>query len=345
MAHELEYRDGRWSFFSVAETAWHRLGEVLVTAPTFEEAIKLGHLDYEVEKRETFFTCHTHDGDTYQKPSKTGFSVVRTDTQEELGTVGADYQPIQNEAAFEVLRPLVDQGVAQIETGGVIRNGADAWLLVRWDLTKFGPVVRQIFGDEVLPYGLVSTNHTGRRGVLLSDCNCRVVCANTLGFAERETAHRVMVKHSRESKTRLVDAAEQMWGGIIDRYEKLAGQYAALRETFLTEEQFTRAVLDVIAPHPLSNPKFNPDAKLAESVVERAEKRRAEVRRLWMEGKGHSGEPTAWFAYNGAVEAIDHRPDIFPTRAGSWRTASLLDGALKKAKDATLESLLQLTNA
>jgi phage/plasmid-like protein (TIGR03299 family) len=342
MAHELEIIGGRASFFSVNETAWHGEGEVLTEAPTLDEGIAIARLGYEVEKRPTTFTCTTPDGDTYQKTSDSAFVIVRKDTQTELGAVGANYVPVQNVDAFRVLEPLLDTGVARLETGGVIRNGADAWLMIRWDLAKFGPIVREIFADEVVPFGLLANNHNGRRGILLQDTNIRVVCANTLGFAESTTERRIVVKHSAQGMDRIIDAAQTMWHGVIERYEVLAQQYATLRATMITQDQFNSLVLDEVAPHPVNNPKFNPDAKLAEVVVERAERKRAALQDAWLNGKGHTGEQNAWYAYNGAVEVLDHNRDLFPTKGGAWRTASLLDGALKQTKDKVLAGLLKV---
>lgn len=340
MAHELEIRDGRASFFSVKESAWHQEGEVLLTAPDLDTALQIGRLDYPVEKRPTQFACTTPDGDTYYKPSTSAFVTVRADTQQELGSVGKDYVPVQNVDAFRVLEPLLDAGVASLETGGVIRNGADAWLLMRWNMAQLGSKTQDIFADEIRAFGLVANNHNGRRGILLQDTNIRVVCANTLGFAERSGENRLVVKHSSQGLDKLIEAAQTLWHGVIARYDRLSEQYALLRQTIMTTEQFEAAVLDVVAPDPLQNPQFNPIAPMAQYVLDRARRKRAEVTRLWAEGLGHTGDPTAWYAYNAAVEAIDHNRELFPTRAGSWRTGALLDGQLKKMKDTVLANCL-----
>lgn len=341
MSHELEIRDGRASMFTVNQTAWHREGVLLTQAPSFADALALGRLDYTVEKRPTYRIV-TVDGAQQSVRNGMAFVTVRTDTEEELGSVGRDYVPMQNTDAFRILEPLIDSGIATLETGGVLRNGADAWLLVKWDLDRFGPVVREIFADELVPFGLLANNHAGRRGILLQNTSIRVVCANTLGFAEGSTERRVMVRHSAEAKSQLVAAAEALWGGIIERYEVLATQYRTLKTRVLEEEEFTRAVEDVIAPDPRVDPKFNPDAKRAELVIERADRKRGEVRRLWTEGKGHTGDHSAWEAYNAAAELLDHNRDLFPTRGGAWRTASLIDGQLHQKKDAVLSNLLEI---
>ena len=83
------------------------------------------------------------------------------------------------------MKPLVDQGVLRLETGGVLRDGADAWLLGQWDLSKFGDVANEVFGAEgILPYATVMANHSGRRGILLGSTSIRICCSNTLGAAQ-----------------------------------------------------------------------------------------------------------------------------------------------------------------
>ncbi|MBN9517148.1 DUF932 domain-containing protein [bacterium] len=142
--------------------------------------------------------------------------------------------------------------------------------------------------------------------------------------------------HKGDASARLAEAAQRMFHGVVDRFEVIARQYRLLMGCRLSEDAFARLVLDAVA----LDPRFNPDAKLAEAVVDRVRRKRSAVRRLWVEGKGHTGEPTAWFAYNGAAEALDHDRGLWPTRAGSWRTASLLDGELARLKTRVLDNLV-----
>ena len=61
---------------------------------------------------------------------------------------------------------------------------------------------------------------------------------------------------------------------------------------------------------------------------------------IWSEGKGHTGEKTAWYAFQAVAEALDFNRDLWPTRAGSWRTASLLNGQLAELKNRVLDNLV-----
>jgi hypothetical protein len=67
--------------------------------------------------------------------------------------------------------------------------------------------------------------------------------------------------------------------------------------------------------------------------------------RLWTEGKGHTGEKNAWFALNAAYELLDHNRELYPTRAGSFRTASLLTGELALMKGRVTDGLVNYAMA
>jgi hypothetical protein len=112
---------------------------------------------------------------------------VRTDRDEVLGIVSQRYQPLQNRDAFEVLEPLLDAGLATLETGGSLRRGRDAWMLVRFRVDS--PVVRELFADEVIPFGLISNSHAGQWRVVVQESPLRrSVIVNGLGTLPLSTA-------------------------------------------------------------------------------------------------------------------------------------------------------------
>jgi len=358
MAHELTFRDGAAEMFSVVKPAWHNEGILLDAPPNLDEALTMAGLRFEVDKRNTFRAVEVpavYDAngvelkaaETTYEPNAAAFVTVRTDTMQELGAVGPGYSVLQNLDAFRAIEPLLDSGILALETGGSLREGADVWLMGQFDLEKFGPIVREIFAGEVVPYALFTNNHSGRRAATVSLTPIRVVCANTLGYSEQLAdggRHKqIKIQHTGDATEKMIEASEELMGGIVERYEVLAKHYRALKETFLTEAEFQAAVLDVVSPDPRKSSKFNPEAKLANLVVERHEKRVELVTRLWDEGAGHSGDHSAWEAYNGAVQAIDHDTDIFPIRGGSWRTQSLLDGKLASLKEGVLENVTALS--
>ena len=235
-----------------------------------------------------------------------------------------------------MLQPLIDGGLAAIETAGSLRGGRDVWLLVRFNVAD--PRVREVFATEVVPFGLLSNNHAGERGVVLQETPIRVVCANTLGLA-LETAKRgrmVSVRHTLGVEERTTAAAGRLWRGIIERYRLVAEQYRLLRQCYLEVGEFRRLVLDVVSPMPDPRPAPSHAHRATE---ERVIERRERLHELWLHGAGHRGERSAWEAYNGAVEALDHDERLWRTRGS--RAGSLMAGGLGALKQRVLDGLVQ----
>lgn len=331
MAHEVE------QMFSVRETPWHRLGTILVEAPTFADALRIGGLDYEVEKRPTY----VRDGTLYEE-SNVAFVTMRKDTGQELGAVGPGYTPCQNVDAFRVLEPLMDQGFIKLETGGSLREGADAWLLGKMTLpeSQASTILAEL---GVQPYALVANNHSGRRGVLVMETPVRVVCANTLSLAER--CGGFIVRHTGDVEAKVVEAAMTLWSDLLDRYETLTKQFRLLKAYQMdTALHRDLVVKTAIGRHPTQRKGWNPEARMATAVIERYEVRAKEIVRLWFEGEGHEADNSAWEAYNGLVQCVDHNEELFPTKSGVYRTAALLDGRLRQIKADVLTELVDAAN-
>ena len=338
MSHELDTRaDGTGAVFSVRQTPWHREGTVLRDAPSFEEAIRVGGLDFEVDVRQLFVRSEVVPDlpvFTYD-PAGNAAATVRTDRGTVLGIVTERYQPLQNRDAFGVLEPLLDAGLASLETGGALREGRDVWMLVRFNVDS--PIVQEVFADEVIPYGLISNNHSGQRKVVVQETPVRVVCANTLGLALADRSRALGVRHTASVEARTVEAARQLWSGLIERYETAARQYQALKARHIDAALFRRLVLDVAAPVPsaLAGGNLTPRQELARN---RVIARRLRISQLWMEGTGHSGDRSMWEAYNAVAESIDHDGELWRVRGP--RTAALMDGRLGEIKNRVLATLV-----
>lgn len=324
--------------FSVKETPWHREGTVLDNPPTTEEAVYLAGLNWQVKKIPVYY----RDEQSIYKRSTLGFVTVRTDTMQELGMVGPQYEVIQNDVAFNILNPLIDEGLVTLETGGCLRRGEDVWLQARFVIRD--QFVVDVLKDEVVPFCLISNNHTGRRGASVSITPIRTVCANTLGFAQDRLDQGldkgIVVRHTGDAQAKLVEAAETLFEGVVERYKAVAKAYAILKKLYLTPQEHEVLVLDELAPWPQTRKSFNPEARTANLVINRAEAKRKELQRLWYFGDGHIGDLSGWEAYNGVCQCLDHNTELWPTRGGAYRTASMLNGTIAQRKSAVLDNLL-----
>lgn len=346
MAHELDTREnGIASIFSVKETPWHSLGTILKAAPKFIDAMELGGLNFNVDLRPMKALVPVNDsGDTIEVDVPENFAVVRDDRKSVLGVVGPSYRVLQNAEAFGVLEPLLDAGLASLETGGTLREGRDVWMMVRFNIDD--AKVREVFGKEVVPFGLISNNHNGSRKVVLQETPIRVVCANTLGMAlGAKGAKAITVRHTANVKVNVVDAAKELFATLTTRYVTIANQYEALKLMRLTERKFEKLVLDVVAPLPEAptgeRATKNKIATAAyDRALARAEEKRSSLTELWTAGDGHTGDHSAWEAYNAVTQSVDHDGEMW--KAGN-RLEALFDGGLADTKQKALESLFAAT--
>ncbi|OFV89547.1 MAG: hypothetical protein A3J75_05060 [Acidobacteria bacterium RBG_16_68_9] len=227
--------------------------------------------------------------------------------------------------------------MATLETGGTLRGGKDAWLLVKFKVDD--PVVQEVFAGEVVPFGMVHANH-GSRASYLMLTPIRVVCANTLGMAHegRQVDQYVKVVHRGGARIRLVEAAERMFSGIVERYKVIALQYSAMKARILTVDEFTASVLDTLAPLPEASDVASSRGFTA--AMNRAETRRTTLRLHWEGGRGHAGDHSAWEAYNGAIETLDHEEGVFTVRGS--RVESMLMGRLQDQKQKVADAIYAL---
>jgi len=365
--------NGMAAFVSRIQTAWHREGTVFDRAPSYEEAMEHGGLDWEVEKVPHYVHLERVGRmdylpyDTIQKvevESKDSFSVVRTDRDEVIGTVGHVWKPLQNRTAFGMLEPLLDQGYAQIETAGSLNGGQQVWMLVQFNLENIvrhaeealskleigedaGMAALYDLIEETAPFALFSNDHGGKAKARIMETWVRVVCSNTFRMAlgKAEQGINVEVSHTSNVVQDYTDGAKVLLGGIASRYVSLAETRAMMERTVLPSDisyatsPFRSLVLDTAVPilHLEKKVQRREDSGQTRAALDRAHDKRAEITRLWTRGDGHSGSHSAWEAFQGLVQWTDH--DDAATR-GDTRVASLYSGSLAEVKNRVGRQLL-----
>ena len=270
-------------------------------------------------------------------------AVIRSDTGEALGVVSPRYKPIQIRDQWAGLDPLIDAGLASIETLGSIKNGRYIWGMVKFNSDEIPEwdELQELVG-EIQPYGLVYDVKDGSGAAVLANTNVRVVCNNTLEAARAGLTNCIKIKHVGDTAAKVREAADDMWGGIIEGLNMLRVRYMTLDNIHLMNSEFDDLVLNPISPIPTDPNLFKTEARF-DTAVDRAKARREEVRRLWFEGKGHTGRSTAWEALNGAIEALDHNEaGLFRKSRNNQQIASMINGTNAKLKQTITNNLLTL---
>jgi len=189
------------TMMSVREKPWHGLGEIVDSAPTSADAIRLAGLDWDVISNPIF--------DASGKEISGFKANTRNYDNSVLGIVSDKYKIVQNSEAFEFTDNLIDSGDVRYETAGSLKNGKQIWLLAKMDDTK-------ILGDTVEPYVCFTNTHDGTGAIKICMTPIRVVCNNTLNIA-LTTAHRSWsTKHMGDMQSKLREAKITL--GLANKY-------------------------------------------------------------------------------------------------------------------------------
>lgn len=286
MAHNINRNNGKDSIVYAGETPWHKLGTKVDGAFDSDTALKLGGLDFSVEK----VGLQTIDG--HAVPNR--FGLRRTDNKDILGVVAGMYQPLQNRDAFRFFDGCFGKGKARYEVAGVLGKGEKVWLLA-----KLPGDFRIGSGEDVVGKWLLLTNgHDTTEAVRARFTPIRVVCQNTLSAALSTKANEVRVQHIGDVPGKLEIAGKLL---------KQAGIYFDEIQTVFSgfvKHNIKSAELQRYAIRSLTGSDQSMDdlGKPTQNAVNR-------IKELHDIGRGHDIKGvrgTLWGAYNAVTEFVDH---------------------------------------
>jgi phage/plasmid-like protein (TIGR03299 family) len=320
MAHEIEtFTDGSAAFFSARQDAWHRLGTVTADCLTAEQVMQVAHLGgWNVRKLD--LTAHelTADGvRTLRIPDK--FATVRTHpvsgNTEYLGTVGTDYEPVQNESSCEVLNYLIDASGAHFETAGSLRGGRETFVTMKL------PAEMVIGGvDRLTTYLAALNSHDGTSAFRLIASPVRIVCANTQRMAENTARSSFAIRHTASAKARIAQARQAL--GLTWRYcEQFQRAAEQMINQTLTLADFERTVDQLWPLDPDPGPRTRSNHQ----------RRHSALRVLFRDAPTNASiRGTRWAGYQSVTEYLDHHA---PAKDGDVRAARVLtSGAIAEVK-------------
>lgn len=307
MSHEIEhFEDGSDAFVGARTPAWHKLGTILPSGVTAEQAMDLARLgDWQIEKSpvQAVFTRITGSGEhrevTEMLPTQYALTRINpvTGRREPLGgkwqrCVGERYEIMPNEHLTDFLQALVDESGAFIETAGSIHGGADVFVTAKL------PDTMQVGGrDAVDQYVVVTNNHNGSSAVTGAVTPVRVVCANTLAAALRGARSAYHVRHTLGAKANVAEARRVL--GLSFRYlEDFQAEADRMIDQEYTDREFKELVSGLWAP---VGDTATPRSKTME------DNRNRTLRWLFSAADTNDGiHGTRWGAYQAVTEYLDH---------------------------------------
>jgi phage/plasmid-like protein (TIGR03299 family) len=291
---------------------WERVGIPLGRPETAEDAVRLAHLDYQVEKKRLLAVVGRSRMDV-----EGHFATIRMDNGRCLGIVKNRYSVVQNSEAFSFLTPIANKEL-YIETGGVVDAGRKAWLLVRLPSEmRIGPS-----RDGMRKCLLVVNSHDGSTNIVVKPTVLRIVCSNAIPAVLRGSDPEIRIRHTAQAHDRLseIRALLDQTKGTFEQIEYVFTRMSLKR---VTNEQ----ILDYVK-------KLIPDSADAESHA-RTENMRNQILRLHENGIGAKAfRGTVMGILNSVSEMTDHQA----TRDANKHLKSVLfGGAAEKLKNRALQ--------
>ena len=282
MAHQVE------TMAYAGETPWHGLGVPVSNDLTPVQMMEKAGVDWTVQECESFVDFNGERISTGQK------ALVRSTDGKVLTNVGKDWNPVQNEQAFEFFSEYVFAGDMEMHTVGSLKDGQMVWALakVKDSFDLFG-------GDTVESYLLFSNPHQYGKSIDVRFTPIRVVCNNTLSLSLSMQAERqVKVGHRVEFNPGEVKEALGIASEKLATYREMAEYLGSKRFSMDKLVEYYNTV------YPRTSDKRVQDKKLSVETLSRNAKECLNV--LETQPGAEFAEGSWWQAYNSVTFVTDH---------------------------------------
>jgi len=312
MAHMVE------TMAYAGEVPWHGLGVSVPADLTPAQMLEAAKLDWTVEKIPAFAKVAGKQVEIGQS------ALVRNSDNSILDVVSNDWNPVQNQEAFEFFNEFVAAGDMEMHTAGSLRDGQ-----IVWALAKVKESFELFKGDQIDSYLLFSNFHKYGFSTDVRFTPIRVVCNNTLTLSLNSAVER-MAKISHRQKFD-PDAVKGMLGIATDKlaqYKEMAqflGSKKYSDETIV--EYFTR-IFPVTGSNDKKKKELSKNAEIALDVLDK-------------QPGTEFASGTWWQAFNAVTYLTDH----VAGRNADNRLTSAWYGYHKGVKTKALETAIEYAEA
>ncbi len=317
MAHEVE------TMAYAGAVPWHGLGVAVSNDLAPRQMMEKAGLDWSVEKIPTYARVGDQEIPTGVE------ALVRSSDNKVLTQVGANWNPVQNEEAFDFFAEYCAAGDMEMHTAGSLKGGQMVWALAK---------IKESFdilgGDQVDSYLLFSNPHMYGKSIDVRFTPIRVVCNNTLTLSlGQQVANSCKLNHRSEFNPEKVKEAL----GIA--HEKFA-KYKEMAE-FLSTKKFT--VESLINYYNEVFPRTYQGKKevTVQDFKDLTTNGQAAYSFLETQPGAEFGEGTWWQALNSVTYLTDHKMG----RSADTRLASAWFGSNQSRKEKAVNKAVEFATA
>jgi phage/plasmid-like protein (TIGR03299 family) len=263
----------------IRTATWTNIGYDIRKATTVEEALKLSHLDYTVEK----VPCFLADG----TPIPGAFCTKKENSLETFGVVGKEFSIIQNIEGFDFINALVGEGLTFLKAG---ENRKMVWIIGQL------PTI-DILGDKITPHVIFQNSHGGNTTLKATIAPLRIICQNQFNLTFRKADNKISLRHTSSIKDRLHTAETVLAQNSIylDEFKKKAEEMASAKVSKNQVDSLLDGIFEVKAD-------FNP------TQVRRMEEKRERFLAAYQAEDNQNFIGTQWGLINAYTDFVTHKP-------------------------------------
>ena len=219
-------------------SAFDGVGLDLREVSSYDEALSSSGLDYTAEKRKMFLE------NGIEVPN--AFACVKSDSDDVLGVVGNQYNPVSNREAFSVAEEIVNNGWGNYEVGGPSYgskntvNFAKAFMVVRGDDFDIGE-------DTFNSFVVFNNSFDGSTGVSYKIICQRVVCMNGMVryLGGKKSQLQINIQHSRTAQDK-IETARLIMKQKLDEIEEIKREAEAFMGVGFSRQEFEKEIIPLI---------------------------------------------------------------------------------------------------
>jgi len=217
MSHEVE------TMAYAGEVPWHGLGVPVSSDLTPMQMMQKAGVDWRVRKVATYAAPEDMD----LIPTGTSALIRESDSTVLAPMVGDNWEPIQNEDAFNFFNEFCAAGDMEMHTAGSLKDGKIVWVLAK---------IKESFDvlgkDQVDNYMLFSNPHIYGKSAQVRMTPVRVVCQNTMNYSlNMESCNEAIVNHRKTFNPELVKEQLGLAHEKFEMYKEAANFLATKRYT------------------------------------------------------------------------------------------------------------------
>jgi phage/plasmid-like protein (TIGR03299 family) len=318
MSHEIEMVNGKAQMAYAGSVPWHGLGVNVPFDLTPEQMLEAAGLDWTVEKIPAY-------AEIAGKQVKIGQSaLVRSMDDKILDVVSDDWNPVQNQDAFDFFNEFVLAGDMEMHTAGSLKGGQ-----IVWGLAKVKESFELFKGDQIDSYLLFSNFHKYGFSTDVRFTPIRVVCNNTLTLSLNSKVERM----AKISHRKIFDPGnvKEMLGIATDKlakYKEMAAFLGSKRAKNEDVVEYFKRVFPVTGAGDNKKKEISKSAQTALDI-------------LHSQPGAKYAEGTWWQPFNAVTYFADH----LAGRTADTRLTSAWYGYNKGVKTKALELAVEMAEA